>query len=143
MKTNFRRALSVLLAVVMLSVLSSPFSLCTKAAVLGDLDGNGKIDLSDAIRIIPEGLFDSCAHLVRVDLPQSMIRIDTLAFSGCTDLGTISMHTSLSSIGISAFAMCENLSRIELYGSTSELSFVNVGAGNEAFLGAEIKEVGE
>ena len=45
MKTNFRRALSVLLAVVMLSVLSAPFSLCAKGAVLGDLDGNAKIDL--------------------------------------------------------------------------------------------------
>ena len=52
MKSNFRRALSVLLAVVMLSVLSSPFSLCTKAAVLGDLDGNGKIDLSDAVQLL-------------------------------------------------------------------------------------------
>ena len=52
MKINFRRAFSVLLAVVMLSVLSAPFSLCAKAAVLGDLDGNGKIDLSDAVQLL-------------------------------------------------------------------------------------------
>ena len=102
-----------------------------------------KIELSDDIRIIPEGLFDSCEHLVRVDLPKAMTRIDTLAFSGCTSLGTISMHTSLSSIGISAFALCESLSRIELYGSTEELALVSVSDGNEAFLKAEVKEVGK
>ena len=52
LKKKFRCALSALLAVVMLSVLVVPFSIETKASVLGDVDGNGKLDLSDAIYLL-------------------------------------------------------------------------------------------
>ena len=49
---RIRSALSVLLAAVMLSVLAVPFSLEPKAAVLGDVDGNGKLNTDDAVHLL-------------------------------------------------------------------------------------------
>lgn len=52
MKKAFKRTLSMLLAVVMLSALSVPFIIGAEAAVLGDTDGNGKLDTDDAVYLL-------------------------------------------------------------------------------------------
>ena len=52
LKKKVRRAFSVLLAAVMLSTLAVPFSVEPKAAVLGDVDGNGKLNTDDAVHLL-------------------------------------------------------------------------------------------
>ena len=52
MKKNWKRVLSVMLVVVMLSVLAVPFSTVGQAAVLGDLDQNGKLNVDDAVHLL-------------------------------------------------------------------------------------------
>lgn len=51
-KKSFRRSVSALLVAVMLSALIFPLSVDTHAAVLGDFDENGKLNINDAVRLL-------------------------------------------------------------------------------------------
>ncbi|MBE6713127.1 MAG: hypothetical protein E7580_06365 [Ruminococcaceae bacterium] len=52
MKKRYMRLMSFLLTVVLLSTLATPFSLRVRAAVLGDTDENGKLDIEDAVYLL-------------------------------------------------------------------------------------------
>jgi hypothetical protein len=67
---------------------------------------------------IPEFTFSQKKHLIRIDLPQSLKKIEQRAFSGCSKLGgTLLLPPTLTSIGYGAFIDCTHLTHVKALGN--------------------------
>ncbi len=64
---------------------------------------------------VARSMFFACGSLERVELPDTMEKIDDFAFADCRQLKTITSfaNTKLKEIGTSAFENCESLHQIE------------------------------
>ena len=104
-----------------------------------------------------DAIFNNCASLKNVTIPERTTAIGLAAFYGCTGLETLSLPASLKTIGQDTFNYCENLTKITFknnsqltsiganaFGNTAKLTKVDFGEnnalktlGNNAFRGAE------
>lgn len=102
-----------------------------EATVIGYLGSANIVDVPAIteegypVTAIGEGAFSDCTTLRRVNLPESVKRIDDDAFSGCEFINTIMIPDGVSYIGSGAFEGCEALESIALPG---ELTYLGAGA---------------
>ena len=57
-------------------------------------------------------VFDRCASLTSINIPESVTKIGWYAFYGCKSLTSITIPNSMTKIGWYAFAGCSNLREI-------------------------------
>ena len=95
-----------------------------------------------SVRIIQTFAFFGCDSLVRVTIPDTVIRIGESAFCGCVSLTYIRLSTKLEYIGRSAFYNCTSLQAVFLpqtatdidrdaFGHCTSLRFCNLPETSE------------
>ena len=72
------------------------------------------VRVDPSVTIIPELAFESCRKLVKVELPEGLIRIEMRAFYNCQSLKRINLPLTLVDIAESAFSGCNDLEEITL-----------------------------
>ena len=75
------------------------------------------------------GAFHGCSNLERVELPESVIYIDSYAFYRCEDLEYVYIPANVSYISANAFNECNSLTAIN-FGGTMEAALRLVWVGN-------------
>jgi len=60
--------------------------------------------IGEGVKVIPDGLFENCSNLSRVQMPSTVETIGNYAFAGCTSLSHIDLPASLQQLGNYAFA---------------------------------------
>lgn len=78
----------------------------------------------------PNGVFEGCTSLVRVDLNQGLETIGDFTFSGCHSLTSIEIPFGVRSIGCGAFRGCESLSQISIPSSVLSIE-THRGSGSD------------
>ena len=73
-----------------------------------------KIDIPDSVVKIDSYSFEWCKNLEFVNIPESVRVIETGAFSGCKSLRDLLIPGSMTSIGLAAFSPCSGLERIRV-----------------------------
>jgi|GEM_PF-2897835 len=102
--------------------------------ILKDMSTKGKlttINLSEvSITKIPDRMFQNCAVLTSMKLPQSLITIGNEMFADCINLVSITLPDSLASLAGSAFNNCTSLPEISIpVGVSSGLGFTTFCSG--------------
>jgi hypothetical protein len=102
--------------------------------ILKDMATKGKlttINIGEAsIAKIPDRMFQGCAVLTSVKLPQSLKSIGNEMFAECTNLATVALPDSLASLAGSAFNNCSSLTELNIPSvMTSGLGFTTFCAG--------------
>ena len=83
------------------------------------------IIIGTGITSIGRYVFSSCRRLEKMELPDTIIKIEEGAFSYCDSLTEIKLPTGVTEIGDSAFSACVNLMFVEL---PAELKSIGVNA---------------
>ena len=86
----------------------------------GDSYDEFKKNFIDYLTAIPDGLFDSCAKLASITLPQNITEIGQFAFNYCTSLTEIDIPKTVKTIKGYAFRNCASLKNIDV-SSASEI----------------------
>ncbi len=73
-----------------------------------------KIDIPDSVVKIDSYSFERCKNLELVNISESVREIETGAFSGCKSLRNLLIPGSVTSIGLAAFSPCSGLERIRV-----------------------------
>ena len=60
--------------------------------------------IGEGVKVIPDGLFENCSNLSRVQMPSTVETIGNYAFAGCTSLSHVDLPASLQQLGNYAFA---------------------------------------
>ena len=81
------------------------------------------ITLEQGLTIIPTCLFDNCASLVTIEIPDSVAEIGDSAFSDCVALKTIEIPDSVKNMGNNVFKNCKALSDITLPNSQKDIPY--------------------
>ena len=71
-----------------------------------------KIIIEKGVTSLGFNTFSDCTELIEIDLPDSLLEIDSSAFSGCRKLASIRFPESLLKIGHYAFENCKELTDI-------------------------------
>ena len=71
-----------------------------------------RIELPDTVMRIEDSAFDDCKNLTDITLPASLQAIGAWAFHGCDKLQRIALPQTVSQIGTYAFGSCESLVEI-------------------------------
>ena len=87
------------------------------------------------------GVYRDCSNLPSATLPEGMTRIPDQMFSGCSKLRRVTIPTTMTSIGTEAFSGCNWLKTVRFYGTTTQWDAIEIGAGNEKLLEAELEGV--
>ena len=75
------------------------------------------------VTVIGDCAFYLCSHLVKIDLPDTLICIGDSAFSECIQLTNLEIPDSVTYIGNGAFYDCTNLNRIEISEHVTEIGY--------------------
>ncbi|BCI60856.1 hypothetical protein C12CBH8_14950 [Solibaculum mannosilyticum] len=94
------------------------------------------LTFADAVTILSDSAFRSCATLALTSLPDSITAIDTYALANCTSLALTSLPSNLASIGNYAFNECVGLTSLTF---RSTLSSIPSSAFNKCTNLTEIK----
>ena len=76
----------------------------------------------EGITTILESLFWQCNNLTKVELPDTIINIDSYAFSECVNLIDVVIPNSVTNIHNNAFYGCESLREITIPNSITEVN---------------------
>ena len=68
----------------------------------------------DITKELPSGIFERCASLKHVELPESLRSIEDHAFAGCASLQYVKLPPKLGTLGFECFADCITLKEIKL-----------------------------
>ena len=63
---------------------------------------------------IPNGIFENCVNLQRIELPSNFEAIGESAFENCTSLESIYLPNMIDGIGPNAFSGCSSITEIKL-----------------------------
>lgn len=58
--------------------------------------------------------FEDCAHVTKIEMPETITMIYSRAFKGCTSLSNISLHEGITYIGNYSFENCTSLIKITI-----------------------------
>lgn len=73
------------------------------------------INLPKDLEILAEGALSECKILKHIDLPNTLVQIESIAFNGCTQTFTsLEIPNKVTSIGHDAFTSCSNITDIIL-----------------------------
>ena len=98
---------------------SFAYSNVKEVVILAEIEAIGGGNIND-------GAFSNCTELNRIELPDTLTKIDNYTFYGCTSLTRITIPNSVTSIGNYAFAGCTSLTSITIPSSVTSI-------GNGAF----------
>ena len=73
------------------------------AGIFGGCQMLEEVELSDAIRVIPDSAFEGCLELRRIRFPNELVRIGHRAFFGCSKIDQLEFPAGLQEIGDDAF----------------------------------------
>lgn len=109
-----------------------------------------------AVKTIGSRAFADCKHVTKIELPETVTRIDTRAFYNCTSLSNIILHEGITYIGDYAFLNCTSLVKIKipstvtstgvfLFSACTKLNTVEFASGTktigQALRGSYVKNV--
>ncbi len=66
------------------------------------------------LTIIGDGLFNSCANLISIIIPEGVTEIGSWMFNACTSLTSITIPSSVAEIGTGAFNACTELAEVTI-----------------------------
>lgn len=66
--------------------------------------------------------FDACEHLIRINIPDSVVNIDSDAFVHCHNLKTVVIGNGVTSIGYGAFYACDSLTSMIIGSSVTHIN---------------------
>lgn len=125
-----------------------PPTFCESAHFLKNIDFGG---VYSTITVLNRAAFKDCIALESVDMPNSIVTIETNVFEGCTSLKSVNLSSSCASITTKTFFGCSALESIsipnsyktigqEAFANCTSLTSVNLGSdatltnvGREAF----------
>lgn len=108
-----------------------------------DLNNNTFV-IPHGVRVIGEGAFKACRFIRKIEIPDTVVKIDNEAFWGCMVLETPHIPNSVQNIGERAFKGCKFFHEIDLpegltsidgsaFEDCSNLSRINVSEKNTKF----------
>lgn len=86
------------------------------------------------IERVISNLFSSCTNLEKIDIPDSVTEIDSMAFWCCSNLKEVNLSNNLKTVGSNSFKNCTSLTSINLPESLTTLEI-------EAFVNAPLSEI--
>jgi hypothetical protein len=94
--------------------------------ITGYTGPGGDVTIPDTINGLPVASIGdfalySCTSLVRIAIPNSVIRIGSSAFEGCTGVTNVALGKSVTSIGSRAFGGCGYLTTITIPASVTSI----------------------
>lgn len=93
-----------------------------------------RVNLPDSLKRIDNFAFTGCENLSEIELPKNLTVIDSGAFLNCRSLKSITIPDRVDVIGRGAFSGCESLEEVTLGENTAII-------GNYAFYGTSLKEI--
>ncbi len=87
-------------------------------------------DINEETKIIAAEVFNGCARLNSIVIPDSVTSIGYCAFFNCTSLTSVVIPDSVTSISSDAFPCCDSLTDVYYSGSKEEWKII---VGNDAF----------
>jgi len=73
-----------------------------------------EITIPEGVTITPYGAFLGCTYIEKVNLPSTLVTINSQTFYGCTALKEIELNEGLQSINARAFENCVNLPNLTM-----------------------------
>ena len=73
-----------------------------------------RVIIGEGVKSIPDGLFNGCKNITRVEMPSTVESIGDYAFNGCTSLSHIDLPSSLKHLGAYSLT-CGNLEYVSSY----------------------------
>ena len=80
--------------------------------------------------------FMDCSHIIKVEIPETINRIESQAFVKCTALEKIIFSKNVTLIGDSAFDSCSNLNTVIYNGTKTDWNNIIIGNHNYEFINA-------
>ncbi len=95
-----------------------------------------KVTLPQSLQVIGKYAFEDCVSLQDINLPEGLYTLGDCAFYGCGSLETIEVPKGISEINQGCFSECKSLKNVEIYNSSvdSESKVLKV-IGKNAFSG--------
>ena len=98
-----------------------------------------KVTVEKGVTSIGRSAFEDCENLTTVQLPNTLVLIDSYAFRECTSLNKINLPVGLKEIGSGTFQECTALEKIEFPKTLTNLG--DKGAGLSTFQESGLKQV--
>ena len=73
-----------------------------------------RVIIGEGVKSIPDGLFNECKNITRVEMPSTVESIGDYAFNGCSSLSHIDLPSSLKHLGAYSLT-CGNLEYVSSY----------------------------
>lgn len=82
-----------------------------------------RVELPDSIKKIEYWTFSECTSLSEIVLPDGITEIGQVAFNGCQSLKTMKIPDTVTKIGCSAFERCSSLEEVRLPQNLTEMEY--------------------
>lgn len=122
---NCRSLTSVIIPDSVTSIGNSAFETCHQLS---------SVTIPDSVTSIGESAFENCLQLTSVTIPDSVTSIGDRAFINCSNLISVRISNSVKFIGYCAFEDCSSIEDVYYYGTQADISAVDIGQLNSAFL---------
>jgi len=93
-----------------------------------------RVQLPNSLIKIGRNAFDNCCRLVTVEVPDSIQIIGSMAFANCTALSTITIGQGLRELGATAFYNCTQLDSVYYTGDLVDWLRINIPYHDFTFL---------
>ncbi len=91
------------------------------------------VTLPNSMKRIPGNLFRNCAALSTLTLPDTCTAISQQAFAGCGSLVTVNIPAKVKTIDTKAFADCKSLIMVTIYQQATEGGESDISIAEDAF----------
>ena len=88
------------------------------------------ITIPDSVKSIGDFAFRNCNNLTSVVIPDSVTTIGDRAFDGCSGLTSVVIGDSVTTIGEYAFFNCESLETVYYGGAAEDWANISIGSSN-------------
>ena len=80
-------------------------------------------DINEDTKIIAANVFEGCARLNSIVIPDSVVSIGSSAFYSCDSLTSVTIGDSVTSIGDDAFEYCDSLTSVTIGDSVTSIGY--------------------
>lgn len=97
-----------------------------------------EMTIPDTVTFLSKYVFYNCSDLTSVTLSGSMTKVEHDTFYGCSSLTQVTIPKGIASLGERAFYGCTSLTDVYYGDSKTAWEAVDIGAGNDCLLNANI-----